>query len=146
MKALLGWKYVIKREYINLFGQLYCTLYFNLLMLSINSFQSVLEIMFCSFLTIRFMLCTLSQLKAEIILAIQQGINLSSLEINIGMGSLSNSYTLTQNKNITHLYWDSLCMRTNNTCTSQCRKWNSVICRDVKLYQLGHEFPYIFNR
>jgi len=60
MKALLGWKYVIKREYINLFVQLYCTLYFNLLMLSINSFQSVLEIMFCSFLTIRFMLCTFS--------------------------------------------------------------------------------------
>ena len=22
-----------------------------------------------------------------------------------------------------------------NTCTSQCRKWNSIICRDVKLYQ-----------
>jgi len=24
--------------------------------------------------------------------------------------------------------------------TSQCRKWNSIICRDVKLYQLGSKF------
>jgi len=23
------------------------------------------------------------------------------------------------------------------TCTSKRRKWNSIICRDVKLYQLG---------
>ena len=51
-----------------------------------------------------------------------------------------------------------------NTCTSQCRKWNSIMCTDIKLYQLGnkfinlkkkkqhriflilgHEFSYVFN-
>jgi len=27
-----------------------------------------------------------------------------------------------------------------NTCTSQCRKWNSIMCTDIKLYQLGSKF------
>ena len=27
-----------------------------------------------------------------------------------------------------------------NTCTSQCRKWNSIMCRDVKPYQLRSKF------
>ena len=32
--------------------------------------------------------------------------------------------------------WD----KNNNTCTSQCRKRNSIMCRDVKCYQLGRKF------
>jgi len=47
-----------------------------------------------------------------------------------------------QNENFNIVYtcngiyftWDK------NTCTSQCRKWNSIMCRDVKLYQLGSKF------
>ena len=30
-------------------------------------------------------------------------------------------------------------MYEKKTCTSQCRKWNSIMCRDVKRYQLGSE-------
>jgi len=39
----------------------------------------------------------------------------------------------TLNMKTTHLSWDLLYMR-KNTCASNCRKWISIICRNVKHY------------
>ena len=47
---------------------------------------------------------------------------------------------LTQNKKRYTVYNGIYYTLNKNTWTSQCRKWNSIICRDGKLYQLGSKF------